>query len=477
VILGFLAAGLGFAFYRATSPAITPPLPAMASTPSPETSATPRSTTTTAGPLQRQPARRPSTPPPEPAPRPSFAEFVDELARAGQATADLLEAERITEAEASDERTRARFAVLMATFPDAAEQALAVLGTIPPDSDAAIDLGRRMVLQHVLDTDCTARHRAAEAADDYSRLDPVIGSLLTVMHYGGETATLGGQLLIDRPFLRLSHEAAVLEIVELAGEDRFPRTIATGLLTTLWHNLQANGERSSEDLTSLAVILMSDPDVSRRTAACRHLLLDDRYRPMLLAWLREKDDIAVTAEVTRAASRELPPRQAIRVLRELGAVLPNMPGAYMALAARSTEVVLAEYYTLLGNDTHAEVRRDLISGLGMAPGTEARKVIELALGDPAGQVRAQAVLTLSAVAPEEAEAACNTLLDDARTATDPLALGIVVIALQNLEAAGLIHAIDRLGQRLQRAPLSPASKQRLEEILARALPGGRTSRG
>lgn len=410
------------------------------------------------------------------APHPDFAEWVDQLVGMAQVTAGLVGEKRLAEAERNDAAVRSRFDELMATFPDAAEQALAVLAGLPPDSRLPLDEGRRRVLRVVLDQALADLHRAGEAAADRGRIDAVTGSLLTVVHGGGETATLGGHVLIERPYLRLVHEPAVLEIVELAGQSLLPRALATGLLTTLWRNLQSTGERSSPDLASMAMILMADADPSRRTAACRHLLLDPRYRAVALSWLRERDDLDVTTDITAIVARELPPPEASRVLRELSAVLPNMPGAYMALASRSESIVIDDYYALLGSDTHATVRRDLISGLGMARGPKAQKVVELALQDPASEVRAQAMLTLSGAAPDKAEAACNQLLDDPRSANDPFTLTVAVMALQNLESAGLINAVDRLGQRLRIAPLTAASRQRLEAILARALPGGRTSR-
>jgi hypothetical protein len=47
--------------------------------------------------------------------------------------------------------------------------------------------------------------------------------------------------------------------------------------------------------------------------------------------------------------------------------------------------------------------------------------------------------------------------------------------LQNLEAGGHANALDRIGQRLRVLPLAEGSRQTLEAILARSLPGGQTS--
>src|SRR5690606_19719436 len=94
------------------------------------------------------------------------------------------------------------------------------------------------------------------------------------------------------------------------------------------------------------------------------------------------------------------------------------------------------------------------------------------------RVRLQALLSLSASSALACgEAACERLLDDPQINSDAARLSIVVMALENLEVAGMINAVDRLGQRLRQLPLGDEARQRLEQLLARALPGGRTSAG
>ena len=75
------------------------------------------------------------------------------------------------------------------------------------------------------------------------------------------------------------------------------------------------------------------------------------------------------------------------------------------------------------------------------------------------------------------ESAIQRALDDPQIRSHPQRLGAVVLALDNLARAGEVNAIDRLGQRLRVTDgLTAGARLELEKILARALPGGHTSR-
>ena len=105
-----------------------------------------------------------------------------------------------------------------------------------------------------------------------------------------------------------------------------------------------------------------------------------------------------------------------------------------------------------------------------------RKEVAALARDPSPDVRLQAMFALTSKRQAElGERALQQVLDDPRIAQDPLRLGAVVLALQNLEAGGHSNALDRVGQRLRGLPLAEASRQTLEAILARSLPGGQTS--
>lgn len=455
--------------------------PAPATPAAPPADPTPHLATAGGPAAAETPPERRDAAPAEPAamaPPPDFAAEVEHLAELGLRTAALMAADEMEQARANDDAARAAFGELLARFPNAGERALdrmTSLGTNPDDLDRA----RRAVLQLVLTAECVRRQDAATAAGDGTRIDGLVTSTLVVMQHGGAVAEIGGAVLDGRPYLHLVHEPRVLDLVQGAAEGLFPRPIATRLLLTLWDNVQRRGERSSAELASLALLQIGDPDPSKRTAACRQLLADPRYRHVVLAWLREHHDPAVAAEVAGLAARELAPNEALAVLRELAPVAPNLPGAYLSLGCRAPAALTEAYRELLASDTEAGVRTDLVAGLATAEPGEALPTVELALAsDPSPGVRVQAMLTLTATAAaSHGEAAIQRALDDPAVGTDPSRLAVVVLALQNLEAAGLVNALDRLGQRLRSAPLRHDSREALEQLLARALPGGRTSEG
>ncbi|MBL8749650.1 MAG: hypothetical protein JNK78_10860 [Planctomycetes bacterium] len=430
------------------------------------------------------PQRTDAAPPPA-APPPTFEQRVDELADLGLRTAAFAAADDFAAAKEADGIVRRRFAELLDAFPDAGERALAAFAAndetdpaVAPPITAADPLGngRRLVLQLITIAECERRHTAAIAAGDHSRSDALVQNILDLAPIAPALAELCDQTLGDRPWLRLPHEPSVLTIVRLAGEDRVPRKVATRLLLTLWDNLQRSGERSSDELARLALLLFADTDPSKRIAATRHLLTDARYRPMVLAWLREQQDGATAIEVAGLAARELEPAAALDVLRELGPILPRAPAAYMVLAARAPSALADAYRELLASNTQPGMRQDLVAGVGFSGAAEGRTVAELALRhDPSPDVRIQAVFALSATDTDAGERAISELLDDPRIAKDPNHLGALVLAMQNLEAGRNLNAIDRLGRRLRTMALSESGRVALEALLARSLPGGAPS--
>jgi len=463
------------------SPPADQPAPQLPSIPDPvegQTLQADSDATTPHGP-RPDPQREPAGPAPATVTAADFCAQVEHLTELGETTTALAQSDEIEAARASDAEARDAFGSLLEQFADAGERAIDLLTTIPGDSTEPRDSARRAVLQLVLSADCARRETAAEAAADRSRIDPLVHSLLAAMPQNEALAELGAAVLDRRPFLRLCHEPRILDLVALAGQEQFPRQAATRLLLTLWDNLQRTGERSSAELASLAMVLLADADPSKRTAACRMLLSDSRYRPVVLAWLRQHHDVPVATELANLAARELPPSEALSVLRELGPILTNLPSAYMALGHRAPETLADAYRVLLAENTHPETRVDLVAGLAMADPAHAVSAVELALtSDPSPAVRLQAMLSLTVTAAtSHGETACQRALDDPAVHGDPSRLAAVVFALQNLEAAGLTNAVDRLGQRLRAATLRPDTRLLLEQLLARALPAGQTSNG
>lgn len=447
----------------------------------PDPTAAPENATTAVGEaeLDREPA---TLIPPSTAVDPrTFAMLVDELVAHGQRTADLARQDDHAGATASDQQARALFALLMQRFDDAGERALdlgASLPSEPADGGTAADAaasdahrGHRMVLHLVLAAECT-RREAAATAGSRERLDGLVRAILDVLPISAATVEIGSRALIDEPHLRATHEPQVLGLLRLASEGTFPRAVATRLLVTLWNNVQRFGERTSDDLARLALLWLGGEDPSQRTAACRQLLLDPRYRDLVLSWLRERGDRDVAAELAGIAAQELPPDQALALLRELSPLLPSAPNAYLVLGFRAPEALADAYRELLAGDVQPRMRADLVTGVGMTTTPLGLEIAKLALeNDPSPDVRLQAVFALTARRdPAVGEAALQQALDDPRIAKDPLRLSAVVLALQNLETTGDPNALHRVGQRLQSMALSEASRQTLAGILSRGLP-------
>ena len=123
--------------------------------------------------------------------------------------------------------------------------------------------------------------------------------------------------------------------------------------------------------------------------------------------------------------------------------------------------------------TRQELRRELVMGVGMLPDESGLQIAKLALDhDPSVEVRIQAMFvhTVHGGA-ARAEAAIQQILDDPVVAGEPMHLAAVVLALQNLEHEDA-NAVARLGARLQSMSLAPRSRDLLDEILARSVPGG-----
>lgn len=404
---------------------------------------------------------------------PDFAACIDELIELGTATARHAAAEEFAAARASDDTARERFDALLHWFADAGERALALATErVASDADAEHLATSLAVLALVFDTELQRR-------SDPAHRDALVAAALSVAAQDPRLADTFVPLLVDRPHVHLPHEPAVLELVALAGGGAFPRALATALLLTLWDNLHERGERSSAELANLALLALDDLDPSRRTAACRHLVADPRFRPLALAWLREHQDVTVAKEVARRAALELPPDEALATLRELAPLLPSQPAIYLMLGHRAPQTLGQAYEQLLADDLQPGIRRDLLAGIGMTSGETPVALLELALAnDPARPVRLQAMLSLSASVPHtHGESACHRLLDDPAVANDPGSLGVVLLALQNLEVAGLTNAVDRVGRRLRATPLPAEARQQLEGLLRRALPSGATGPG
>ena len=411
-----------------------------------------------------------------------FAQCVAKLCELGLRTAELAQDDEIDAAKLVDAETRRLLAALLQQFADAGERSLAMLIEMAGGPDVTerqpLENTKLGVLQLLLQTELSRRHELASQVQDPSRVNSLVQSLLDAMPIGSLTAQMGDRCLHQAPYLRMVHEVSVLNLLKLASEEQFPREIATNMLLTLWDNVKATGERTSAELTQLAMLRLDGSDPSQIILACRELLADARYRAVALAWLRERKDMQLAGEIAQLAARELPVRDALDVLRELAPLVRHTRGAYTGLGVRAPELLADAYREHLAANNYPDIRRELIMGVGMLPDPAGMQLAELALAnDPSPEVRIQAMFVFTVHAtPEASEQAINQLLDNPEVANSPQLLSAVVGALNNLEH-GDLNTVARLGARLQNMALADYSREALAEILARCLPAGTTPSG
>ena len=415
--------------------------------------------------------------PPQAAALETFESVIKRLCELSDQTAKHARDDEHEAAEALDNEARAVLATAMHRFRDAGERALTMVVELPnARAGGPRPIGQNNllgVLQVILAAELARRHETAEKFGEPSSRDELVAAALTAMPIGSNTAEMGDRLLHQRPYLGLCHEPRVLELLRLAGQGTFSRTIATRMLLTLWENLRASGQRSSDELSHLALILLDDADPSQVIAACRQLLGDARYRTVALAWLRERGDREIAGEVARLAGRELPPAEALAVLRALSPLLQHTRGTLLAVGVRAPELLADAYREQLAAGTRPALRREMVMGVGMLPDASGLEIAQLALDhDPSVEVRLQAlfVFTMHGLG-VGAEAAVHQILDDPKISADPHHLDTVVLALRNLEDEDA-NALARLAARIRAMPLSAKSERVLDEMLARSVPSG-----
>jgi hypothetical protein len=443
------------------------------------------------------PDQRREVAPPEPGDAAlDFDGYVARLLALGQETTRLAAAGATEAAKQNDERARALFDELTRRIADADERALAALCGAP--AAAATDPTTDPTTDPATDptTDVTAAQRAQVlalilqyglrrrlAAPDRAPLDALVAAVLAALPGdAGLARRLGLGLLADEPYLDLPHEQAVLSLAQMSGDGLVPSDVATALLTTLWHNLQRAGRRSSDELATLCLLLLGDGNAGERLAACRQLLGDPRYRLLVLEHLRTTPDARLAREVALAAVQDLPPAEAFTVVvaaATAGGAAANAdhaPGAvapFLALGHRDPQLLQREYEQRLADDVEPRLRELLVAGAGFGGDPAGIELARLAFdADPDPEVRLRALFVLTGRAADAlGEGAMARALDDPRIRDDPRRLSAVVLALENLARRGLVNAVDRIGRRLRACALDASSRQALEATLASALPG------
>ena len=368
---------------------------------------------------------------------------------------------------------------------DPDNKALFKLTGLPSEDTTLRGTARRHLCLGILRRGLERRLMGFETGGSRDPLDHLVQTMLESIPQDEVVAGDLSKLLTGTRYLGVAHEAPVLDVVALAAEDRYLIPWVTGILQTLWDNLQAEGARTSEELIHLALMFRADANRAKRLVALRHLLVagGGRYRELVLHEVVSTRDEELCAELTMTVATKLPPQKAITTLERLSMVTTRqlMP-AFMTLGEREPRILVEAYERNLADGTRADYRAELVTGAGFGGGSVGLKVARMAFEhDPDPTVRSRAMFALTGQAgAAEGEKILMAALDDPAFAEHPGRLGQVVLALQNLVATGNPNAVDRVGRRLKgMGQLDAEDRRRLEMILERALPksGGQRRSG
>lgn len=413
---------------------------------------------------------------PEPSPRRDFDAILVDLVEVGVRINDALEREQHAAAQACEARVVALRAELEKDVPDAAERALLILSAIPSEDVSRPTLVRRGLCRNLVHAGLEAYQRTGASGGDRRALDALVSGILAALASDGQLARELGSLLRDQPYLGLAHEPAVLELITQAAEQPFLGSLASALLQTLWRNLERDGARTSAEIASLALLFKDDANPSRRLAALRALLTAQagRFRELVVHDVLQRRDRGLARAVTAAAAEDLDVRSALDIVERLVDVAGHdVVPALLTLGQRDAAALHRRYEEKLADNLAPTLRAELVSGAGFA-GTKGLDLAKLAFQlDPDHDVRSRAMFVLTARAGAAlGEATIGAMLDDADVSGNPLRLGQIVLALENLIDSCAPDVVERLGRRLAGHELLPGDRQTLEKLLARAVPGG-----
>ena len=328
---------------------------------------------------------------------------------------------------------------------------------------------RRRIWNLALAAGLQVFHRQSLGGAERGPVEELVAASLVAMPASTDLANELCAHLADRPYLGAAHEDAVLELVAASGAGEFPVEVATTLLSTLWRNMQSTGQRTSEELTGLALLLLQDGNATERASAAQLLLVDPRYRLVLLEHLRSSGDRNLAREVAMVAARVLEPATALEMLTATASMTADFVAPYLTLGHRDPELLQRQYELQLANGTSPGLRGELVRGVGFTKDPRGLATAPLAFGsDPDPDVRLKALFVLTANAADAlGEQSVSAALRDPAIRDNPSRLATVVLVLENLASAGLVNAVDRLGQQLLACgSLTDYSQRSLRELLA-----------
>ncbi|MCA8941174.1 MAG: hypothetical protein KDB80_01325 [Planctomycetes bacterium] len=408
----------------------------------------------------------------------TFPEYVAELTELAVATANALEDGDRDRALELDKKSRDLVARLRATIEGWDEAALFAFAELLAEDVSMHGVTRRRVLTTLVELGLRERWSEVASQGRRARCDALVSTILELIP-DDETAgrQLGIGMLTDQPFLGVAHEPAVLGLVDLSIAQPWLEDIATALLRTLWHNLNASGTRSSAELAGLALLFLDDANPVRHDAALHHLLVADggRHARLVVERVVGARDVELAAALAMTAARELPVDHAIAVIEELVGVgdAYRFMGAFLTLGERDADVLRRAYEQKLGDLVAPDLRAELVTGAGFGA-TGALDLAQSAFeSDPNGDVRARALLVLSAEAePAAAERWLLRALDDPTFADRTSRLSTIVSGVRNLaRQPDCANAVDRLRARLETHPwLSDTDRRALQGIVAAHVP-------
>ena len=197
----------------------------------------------------------------------------------------------------------------------------------------------------------TLRHHWKQKED---QVDMLCAELIAAMPQSHGTAQTVESLLVNAPYLGAIHEPKLLDLAKSAQEERAFLAEPIGkLLVTLWSNLDLSPDEMRDRLLSIAGEQSALGDGARQ-----RLLLDPRYRALILEQIIASGDETAIAEAADLLARELEPEEAVTWVQKLKGETQyaSFMGAYLTLGRRAEDALGASYHAALLADAEESHR-------------------------------------------------------------------------------------------------------------------------
>ena len=323
-----------------------------------------------------------------------FAELLQALVPPGSQPPDT--AEGIAAARRQMDHVRELVAEIVTCFPDAGQRGFHRLATLAAPWQEAAVRREAQAAGMVVDFWMQRTH-------DQPARRPVVTELVHgMLRAMGSSADMAGSvraLLVDKKYLVREHEQDLLALAAAAGGDSaFLRGPVRDLLLTLWRNV--GGDNPDALLRDLLLYFADDAAGALADAALQRLLLDARYRAMVLNHLIASKDAGRLRSAADHAVKNLPFQDALDVVRSLQCGVPQVPqiGAYAWLGVEHAAELKTEYERCLADNAMPIHRELLVVGAGNAPPPGSAAGIACAAtafaSDPSPKVRGIAFLAM-----------------------------------------------------------------------------------